>query len=149
MVYGPLRHSITSVKSLNESNLRIYKLFINSSRDAELPPNGMHVYTDVRDLAHAHILAATLSDALNKRFIVCAGQVSSQDISDLLRGNILELQKRTPKGVDGGNELNLGAYTCSSENAKRVLDISFRSKEDTFVDLARQLLEIEGSEKIG
>ena len=48
MVYGPLRHSITSVKELNESNARIYNLFINSKKDAELPPNGMPVYTDVR-----------------------------------------------------------------------------------------------------
>jgi hypothetical protein len=48
MVYGPLRHSITSVKDLNESNARIYNLFINSKKDAELPPNGMPVYTDVR-----------------------------------------------------------------------------------------------------
>lgn len=48
MVYGPIRHSVTSPKQLNESNLRIYNLFINSKKDAELPPNGMHVYTDVR-----------------------------------------------------------------------------------------------------
>jgi len=38
MVYGPLRHSIRA-DNLNESTARIYKLFINSSRDAELPPS--------------------------------------------------------------------------------------------------------------
>jgi nucleoside-diphosphate-sugar epimerase len=48
MIYGPLRHSISSVKQLNESNGRIYNLFINTSKDAPLPPNGMHVYADVR-----------------------------------------------------------------------------------------------------
>ena len=48
MVYGPIRHSISSPKELNESNSRIYKLFIDSKKDSELPPNGMHVYTDVR-----------------------------------------------------------------------------------------------------
>jgi len=146
MVYGPLRHTITSVKQLNESNSRIYNLFINSSKDAPLPPNGMHVYTDVRDLAHAHVLAATLPAASNQRFVICAGQIRSQEISDLLRENIPELESRTPKGVPGGNPLPPTAYTCSSEKAKSVLGLTFRSKKETFVELAKQLLEIEKGE---
>ena len=48
MIYGPLAHSIASIKDLNESNKRIYDLFINSKRDAELPPNGLYLYVDVR-----------------------------------------------------------------------------------------------------
>ena len=48
MIYGPLAHSITSIKDLNESNKRIYDLFINSKSDAELPPNGLYLYVDVR-----------------------------------------------------------------------------------------------------
>jgi nucleoside-diphosphate-sugar epimerase len=144
MVYAPLRHSITSVSHLNESNLRIYNLFINSSKEAELPPNGMHVYTDVRDLAHAHILAATLPEASNQRFIICAGQISSQEISDILRDEVVELEERTPEGLKDGNKLDVNAYDCSAEKAKRVLGITFRSKRETFGDLARQLLEIEG-----
>lgn len=48
MIYGPLAHSIASIKDLNESNKRIYDLFINSKSDAELPPNGLYLYVDVR-----------------------------------------------------------------------------------------------------
>ena len=110
MIYGPLRHSIDSVEHLNESNGRIFNLFINTSKDAPLPPNGMHVYTDVRDIAHAHILAATVPEASNRRFVICTGQIGSQEISDMLRKEIPEL-------------------------------------EETFVELARQLLEIEKGEK--
>ena len=148
MVYGPIRHTITSVKQLNESNLRIYSLFINSSQDASLPPNGMHVYTDVRDLANAHILAATLPAASNKRFVICAGQVSSQEISDFLRGSIEELKGRTPEGVTGGNPLSENAYDCSAALAKEILGLNFRDKKETFVELAAQLLDIEKKEKI-
>ena len=36
MVYGPLRHTVKSVKELNQSNSRIYDLFVNSKKDAEL-----------------------------------------------------------------------------------------------------------------
>lgn len=48
MVYGPLRHSVEGIKELNESNGRIYNLFINSTENALEPPNGLHLYVDVR-----------------------------------------------------------------------------------------------------
>ena len=48
MVYGPLAHTIHRVDQLNESNGRIYKQYVNSSKDAPLPPNGLHAYVDVR-----------------------------------------------------------------------------------------------------
>jgi len=146
MVYGPIRHTMTSVNQLNESNMRIYNLFINSSKEAPLPPNGMHVYTDVRDLANAHIAAATLPSASNKRFVICAGQVNSQEISEFLRGEIEELKERTPEGVRGGNQLDVSAYECSAALARENLGIRFREKKETFVDLAKQLLEIEKKE---
>ena len=148
MVYGPLRHSITSVKQLNESNARIYNLFVNSSKDAPLPPNGMPVYTDVRDIALAHIKAAMVPEASGQRFVICEGQVSSQEISDSLRTNIPELDERTPVGVPGGNKLNANQYNCSSKLAEKVLGMTFRKKEETFVDLAKQLLEIEKMETL-
>ena len=143
MVYGPLRHSVSGVKELNESTARIYNLFIDSKADAELPPNGLPLYTDVRDLAEAHLLAATVPEASNSRFVICAGQASSQNISDLLRSKIPELQDRTPKGVPGGNLLPKKAFFGSSEKAQKVLGLKFRSKEETFVDLGKQLLELE------
>ncbi|KAA8572550.1 hypothetical protein MFRU_003g02560 [Monilinia fructicola] len=149
MVYGPLRHAIKSTHDLNQSNVMIYDGFINSSKDAELPPNGVHTFTDVRDLAEAHLLAATLPEASGQRFIICEDQISSQNISDILRKNIPELEERTPKGVPGEKGLEDNSYTCSSEKAQKVLGLKFRSKEDTFVDLARQLLDIEKREKGG
>ncbi|KAG0650475.1 Ketoreductase [Hyphodiscus hymeniophilus] len=148
MIYGPLRHSITSVKQLNESNARIYNLFVNSSKDAELPHDGMPVYTDVRDIAEAHIRAATIPEASGHRFVICEGQVSSQEISNLLRKNIPELEARTPLGIPGGNKLDVNQYNCSSKLAQKLLGLTFRSKEETFVDLAKQLLEIEKKEKL-
>ncbi|CZR63142.1 probable dihydroflavonol-4-reductase [Phialocephala subalpina] len=148
MVYGPLRHTVKSVKELNQSNARIYG-FVNSSKDADLPPNGMHVYTDVRDLALAHVKVATLPEASGQRFVICAEQISAQETADLLRQHIPELAERTPIGVPGGNKLPENAYNCSSEKAKKVLGLTFRSKEETFVELAKQLLEIEKKEKAG
>lgn len=102
-----------------------------------------------QDLAEAHVLAATRPEASGQRFIVCEGQISSQNISDILRENIPELEKRTPIGIPGDKGLEDGSFTCSSDKIKNVLGLNFRSKEDTFVDLARQLLNIEKREKGG
>lgn len=147
MVYGPIRHSIKSVNHLNQSNSRIYDLFIKSKSSEPLPINGMHVYTDVRDLADAHLKAVTVPEAGGNRFVIFQGQVSSQNISDILREKITELKDRTPIGVPGGNKLDPNAYTCSNEHAKKILGVTFRSQEETFVDLGKQLLEIEAKEK--
>ncbi|TVY80809.1 Ketoreductase [Lachnellula suecica] len=147
MIYGPLRHSIASVKQLNESNLRIYNLFVNSKEDAELPPNGLHIYTDVRDIALAHVKAATIPEASGQRFIICAGHVSSQEISDILRKSMPELKSRTPKGTPGA-KVDPKLFTASSEKAKKVLGLTYKTKEETFVELAKQLLEIERNEKV-
>ena len=58
------------------------------------------------------------------------------------------MEERTPRGVPGDKGLEEGSFACSSEKAEKVLGLKFRSKEDTFVDLARQLLEIERIEKV-
>jgi len=66
----------------------------------------------------------------------------------MLRKNIQELEERTPKGIPGGNALDPNAYDCSGAKAEKVLGITYRSKEQTFVELAKQLLEIEKKEKL-
>ena len=88
-----------------------------------------------------------MPEASNKRFVICAGQVSAQNIADIMRAHIPELTERTPVGVPGGNPLPENSYTCSSELAQKVLGLTFRSKEETFVDLGKQLLQIEKSRK--
>ncbi|CAG8955774.1 hypothetical protein HYFRA_00011643 [Hymenoscyphus fraxineus] len=148
MVYGPLRHSVESIKDLNQSNGRIYNLFINSTQEAPEPPNGLHLYVDVRDLAKAHLLAALTPSASNSRLLICVGSVSSQEISDLLRSNIPELETRTPRGNPGMRGLDENAYGASSGKAERVLGLRYRGKEETFVELARQLLGIEREEVV-
>jgi len=100
-----------------------------------------------QDLALAHLKAATVPEASSQRFIICAGQVSSQQISDVMRKSLPEVAERTPVGAPGGNPLSDGAYDCSSEKAKSVLGIKFKSLEETFIDLGRQLLELEDKEK--
>jgi nucleoside-diphosphate-sugar epimerase len=143
MIYGPLKHTVTNVKDINESNARLYNNFINSSKDALLPPGGVHMYVDVRDLAIAHVKAITTPEAANQRILVSSKSISSQEISDIFRRAFPELEERTPVGNPGTDSLPEGAYTISNEKAKTVLGLKFRTDEECFVELARQLLEIE------
>lgn len=45
---GPLRHTIHSIKDLNESNGRIWRMSCQSSKDAPVPYMPVHTYIDVR-----------------------------------------------------------------------------------------------------
>lgn len=101
----------------------------------------------MQDIATAHVKAATLPEASGQRFVICAGQISSQQISDMLRKDIPELLDRTPEGNPGTDSLGEGAFDCSSAKAKKLLGLSFRSKEETFVEFAKQLLIIEKKEQ--
>jgi nucleoside-diphosphate-sugar epimerase len=143
MIWGPLAHTISGTKDINESNARLYTGLLNSSKDAPMPPNGVHMYVDVRDLAVAHVAAVTTPEAGGERIIVSSKAMSTQEIADLFRKNFPELESRIPLGKPGTSSLPEGAYTISNEKAKKLLGVTFRSDEECFVELGKQLLEIE------
>jgi hypothetical protein len=58
-----------------------------------------------------------------------------------------ELSERTPLGTPGANTLPENAQLADSNPAKEILGVQFWSKRDTFVDLAKHLLEIEKGHK--
>ncbi|RAK79332.1 NAD(P)-binding protein [Aspergillus fijiensis CBS 313.89] len=130
MVYGPLWHTINSIEELNE--------------DAPLPPNGVHVYVDVGDPAHAHILAATNNAVSNERIIVSGEKLGSQAIADILRGFFPPLVEQYPVGPPGASSLSPSGYDMDTTVATDILGLGTRSVEETPVDLASQLLRIGG-----
>lgn len=48
MVYGPLRHNITSPTNLNVSNNNIWRDFLNATQTSPLPAEWVHADIDVR-----------------------------------------------------------------------------------------------------
>ncbi|KAJ5971625.1 methylglyoxal reductase (NADPH-dependent) gre2 [Penicillium vulpinum] len=145
--FGPLRHSITSIRELNESNSRLWKLCLNSTKDAPVPYMPVHTYVDVRDLATAQLKAMTVPEAGNQRFIVCARQFDFQDVCDILRSHFAELGERTPLGKPGTRSLPAGAYSIDNSKVKQFLGLEPRSLEDTILDVARYMLDLERKEK--
>ncbi|KAK5110782.1 hypothetical protein LTR85_000727 [Meristemomyces frigidus] len=147
MIYGPLEHTVTKTSDLNQSTARIYYFFMAGKADAPLPEDSLYLYADPREVATAHISALYTPEASNQRFIICAGQVPSQSISDILRARFPELEERTPMGKPGVSSLSGEPYSASSEKAEKVLGIKFRPLEETVIDLGKQLLAIEKAEK--
>jgi nucleoside-diphosphate-sugar epimerase len=147
MVYGPLYDAaaLASPADLNQSTANIYNALLHPalSDDSPVPPTGLHLYVDVRDVARAHLLAAETPAAGGKRFVVCGGQLSLQRIANLLRGSLPALEGRIPRGTPEEAMVPEGSFEASSELARRVLQLDFRSAEDTIGDLATQLVEIE------
>jgi nucleoside-diphosphate-sugar epimerase len=146
MIFGPFLPQTATrlkIKDLNESNARVYNGYINTSKDAGLPHNALNVYVDVRDLATSHIKAITTPDAGGQRFIVSAREIPAQRICDLLREKFPELAKRTPVGQPGTNDIAEGSYLVANDKVVKTLGLVFRSDKECFLELGRQLLDIE------
>lgn len=110
-----------------------------------IPPTGTFIWTDVRDLALAHVKAAELPDAANKRFFVTAGFFSNEEIADIIRENYPELKDQLPaKGTKGGEYPSDGLYKYDNSRTKDVLGIQFRSLKESIVDTVKSLQAVGG-----
>lgn len=139
VVYGPNAHYIHDLTHLNESSAMFYSL-MNGSRK-EVPPTGFWAVVDVRDAALAHRLAYEKPEAAGQRYFTVAGNFSFQQICDILRAEIPELQSRVPEGNTG--EHLPAVYKLSNEKSRRELGLQFRPLKDTVVAAARNFLELE------
>ncbi|GMG16380.1 unnamed protein product [Aspergillus oryzae] len=92
-------------------------------------------------------LFAEREEAGNQRFVVCARQFDFQDVCDILRSHHPELSERTPLGKPGTSSLPPGAYSIDNSKVKKFLGVEFRSLEETVLDAARCMLDIERNEK--
>lgn len=144
MIYGPLAHTVSDPSQLGESTALIYNNFVNARKDDPLPPNGLFLYSDVRDVATAHVSALLTPEAGNNRFVVCAGQMPSQFAADILRAKFPELADKTPVGNPGVNSIpEDGRFDGSSAKAERVLGLKMHTLEETLGDLGKQLIELD------
>jgi hypothetical protein len=86
---------------------------------------------------------------VNRRFLVAHGQLSAQEICDVLRKRFpKELAQRTPVGPHPGrSSLHKGAYDVDTKTAREMLEMGeMKSTEDAFGDLGVQLLALERGE---
>lgn len=143
MVFGPIVHYLNSLDALNTSNARIRDMLRGEYKNG-LPDTGTYIWTDVRDLALAHVKQIELPEAAGKRFFITAGYFSNEQIAEIIRKNFPEYKDKLPEpipngpgGFPGGSEKSL--YKYDNKRTREVLGIEFRSLEDSITDLVKSL----------
>ncbi len=143
MIYGPMSNKPSTEKDLNESTIRIYDgFFKNKKPEDKVLDDGLPLYVDVRDIALAHVRAMDAPGAANKRVLVAAGDLRSQEISDILRADVKGADAVVPRGEPGKNTKPATAFSMDSSVAEKELGIKWTSKQDTFRDLGNQLMDV-------
>ncbi|KAI1855277.1 hypothetical protein JX266_000142 [Neoarthrinium moseri] len=147
MIYGPVfdERWIGRPEELDQSAWNIYSRLLRPGLQSTdpVPPTGLHLYVDVRDIARAHLLSASVPEAGGKRFVICAGEMGYQRIANILRESLPQKRGTIPEGDPGQWSMEEGTYTASSEDAEKVLGLHFITAESTIGDFARQLASIE------
>lgn len=139
MVFGPIVRYLQNLDNLNTSNQRFAALMTGKAKE-ELPPTGIFIWIDVRDLALAHVKAVELPEAANKRFYVTAGHFSNEEVADIMRDNFPELKNELPaKGTKGGEYPEEGIFKYDNSRVKEILGIEFRSLRECVVDTVKSL----------
>jgi len=139
LVLGPIVHYLNHLDGLNTSNQRIRDIALGKAQD-EIPETGTFIFTDVRDLALAHVLAAEKEDAGNKRFFIVAGYFSNREIADIIGEKLPEYKQRLPgKDTPGGKFPEGGLYKFDNSRSKEVLGLTYRPLEQSIVDTVKSL----------
>ncbi|KAJ6437348.1 LOW QUALITY PROTEIN: lea domain-containing protein [Purpureocillium lavendulum] len=133
MVYGPVIHHVKNVKSLNTSSEDIYRLIDGSTK--EVPDTSFWAYTDVRDLAEAHVLAFEKPEAAWQRYLIANASYSFQQVCDVIRDKFPQFRDVTPKGNTGAPLPPI--YKLDTTKAVQQLGMKFRPLEDTVVNISK------------
>ncbi|KAI4147463.1 MAG: hypothetical protein L6R39_003108 [Caloplaca ligustica] len=128
MVFGPIHPKLQTLDTLNTSNQRIRDMMLGKIQD-EIPPAGVHIWVDVRDLALAHVRAAERPEAAGKRFFVTAGYYSNRELADAIREFLPDV-----KIADKGGEFPEEYFKFDNSRTKEILGIDFRSVKDMVKD---------------
>lgn len=141
MIYGPIKYPVKSLESVNTSNQLLADIICGKHKGG-LPPTGLPLWVDVRDVALAHVRAIELEGAAGKRFFITAGHYSNVDLYRALWGNFPELRDRLPDeaGKEGDPNPALKSFGYDTTQATTTLGLKWTPYEKTVIDSAQSLL---------
>jgi len=135
-------HYLNTLSGLNTSNQRIRDFMHGSARN-EIPETGTFIYVDVRDVALAHVKAAEVEEAGNKRFFVVGGPFSNKQLAAVLRKGFPELDSKLPtEQTPGGDFPKDGMHGIENSRSKEILGLKYIPFETTILDTAKSLQAI-------
>ncbi|PQE23108.1 hypothetical protein CJF32_00004531 [Rutstroemia sp. NJR-2017a WRK4] len=135
LVFGPIIPGIHSLSNLNTSNQLIYGFTQGSARE-KFPDFGGHVWVDVRDVAAAHVAAASIPEASGKRFIACGSpSYDYRMIVNIIKNAFPEYAAMLPgEEVQGGVFAAEEGFKVDTGLAERVLGVGWRGLEEAVRD---------------
>ncbi|KAL2410807.1 Ketoreductase azaE [Exophiala dermatitidis] len=139
LVFGPVVHYLNSLDAINTSNARIRDMIQGKFKDG-LPPSGVYLWVDVRDVARAHVQAMETPAAGGKRFFVTAGYMTNGEIAQIIKDKFPQFADKLPEKLD--TELPEDVYGYDNSRSKEVLGLEYRKLEETIVDTVNSLLAV-------
>ncbi|KAF4628917.1 hypothetical protein G7Y89_g9235 [Cudoniella acicularis] len=140
MVYGPVIHSLSSLDSINTSNVRFVSL-LKGSPSTPCPPTVNYLFIDVRDLALAHVLALEKPEAENQRFLVTAGNYSNAEIAQIIGEEYPEFKDRMPVGeaLKLGERPATGVNGYDNRKSIEVLGMKYRPLRESVLGVVESI----------
>lgn len=140
LVFGPVVHHLPSLDRLNTSNQRILAMVQGAFRDSALPPTGLFLWVDVRDVALAHIRAMETPTAGGERFLLVGGHFSNKMLADAIAETHPELASKLP--TNAVDDTPADVYRYNGAKAANILGMEFRSFQDSVRDTVISLQEV-------
>ncbi|KAH8884974.1 ketoreductase [Thozetella sp. PMI_491] len=141
MVYGPIKGELQSLSSINTSNQLLADLISGKFRSG-MPPTGLPLWVDVRDVALAHVMAMELEEAAGKRFLVTAGHFSNEEMLRITYDNFPGLREKLPElnSQSAESDEGLAAFGYDNSRATKVMGLEWTPFKMTVVDTVKSLL---------
>ncbi|KAJ7189651.1 hypothetical protein GGX14DRAFT_484545 [Mycena pura] len=121
LVLGPMIHAVASVDALSTSTRQMYNALTTPGA-----AGGGGCWTDVRDLARAHVRALQRESAGGERIIIAAGAFAWQDWLDAVPP-----ASKYQKGTPGAGKDHVHLLRYDNGKSARVLGMEYRSMGDT------------------
>jgi nucleoside-diphosphate-sugar epimerase len=142
LVLGPVIHHLSSLDGINASNERVRDFVLGRHRD-KLPPSGVYLWVDVRDLAEAHARSLEVPEAEGKRFLITAGYFSNKRIVDAVRASFAEFRDQLPP-ADAADDLPKDVYGFDNSRSTQILGLKYMSLEESVRDTVQSIKAIGG-----
>ncbi|CAE6339702.1 unnamed protein product [Rhizoctonia solani] len=134
---------VKSMSNLNASSSAFYALF--SGQQKELKNAGVWFWTDVRNVAEAHIAAFEKPGTGNERFFICEGRFSINFVVEYIWKHYPERAKAKgiPEPSPSAAFPETGTYYPDNSKSKTVLGIEYTPPEITIRDTLEQFVALE------
>lgn len=143
LVFGPIVHYLNSLSGLNTSNQQFRDFIQGKYKDSDIPPSGVHIWIDVRDLAEAHVKGMELAEAGGKRFFVTAGYFTNRQALEIIRKHFPEYKDKLPsENAKGGDFPEGGIFKINNSRVQELLGRKFTSFEKCVIDTVKSLQNV-------